>query len=75
MRSVREPILIGSVPKGRTQETTLAGPSLPAMKEALKAAAGSKGRANAAQYVEQILEHAVGVLEGKTSALVYPATN
>jgi HEAT repeat protein len=50
-----------------------ARPSLPALKEALKAAVGSSGRASAGQYLARILEHTIAVLEGRTPALVYPA--
>jgi arylsulfatase A-like enzyme len=51
-----------------------ARPLLPSLKDALNSAAKSNGRAGASQYLERILEHTIGVLEGKSPALVYPAS-
>jgi arylsulfatase A-like enzyme len=53
----------------------MARPALPVMREALKRVADAEGATNALQYQRRILERTVAVLDGKASALVYPASN
>jgi HEAT repeat protein len=49
-----------------------ARPALPELKMALRSATEAKGRGNASEYLERILQHTLSVLEGTTPALVYP---
>jgi hypothetical protein len=49
-----------------------ARPSLPVMRETLARVANEEGAANPFQYQRRILEHTIGVLEGKVPPLVYP---
>lgn len=49
-----------------------ARPSLPVMKQVLKTVGGGEGEKSYPGYIGRILTHAVDVLEGRTSPLVYP---
>jgi hypothetical protein len=44
------------------------------MRKRLTQVADAEGAADPLQYQRRILEHAIAVLDGKTSALVYPST-
>jgi len=52
-----------------------ARPSLPMMKQVLASVGGGEGEKSYPGYIGRILTHAVDVLEGRTTPLVYPAVS